>query len=232
MDSRTLILDTIRKALSDVDKTKLSEPEMPVIWERQGLSKAEMAETFVNNLRAVAGEAIICADAKAAVEEISKSLRELARHSQNSDSHQLGVYRSELTDSILADIKACLQDWSLVFAPENPDADPKIYEPMTASLVSPFLLLADTGSCAIEAQNPFDRFLCYLSPACLILAKASQLREHLPDAWNEIEAKMKNPNQRGEIALVTGPSRTADIEKKLVLGVHGPQKLLVFIIND
>ena len=38
--------------------------------------------------------------------------------------------------------------------------------------------------------------------------------------------------EHGEVAIVTGPSRTADIEKKLVLGVHGPQKLIVFIIQD
>ena len=43
---------------------------------------------------------------------------------------------------------------------------------------------------------------------------------------------MRNPEQRGEIALITGPSRTADIEKILVLGVHGPRRLIVFIIED
>ncbi|MBR4752277.1 MAG: LUD domain-containing protein [Thermoguttaceae bacterium] len=232
MDSRTFILDTIRKALSDVDKTKLSEPETPLIWDRQGASKDEMAEAFKNNIKAVAGEAVICADAKTAAEEISRRLIELAEASQKPAPYQLGVYRSELTELVLTDLATNLPDWKLVFAPENPDADPKVYETMTASLTSPFVLLSDTGSCAIEARSAFERFLCYLSPACFVVAKASQLREHLPDAWSEIEAIMKNPTQHGEIAIVTGPSRTADIEKKLVLGVHGPQKLLVFIIND
>jgi len=32
--------------------------------------------------------------------------------------------------------------------------------------------------------------------------------------------------------LITGPSRTADIEKTLVLGAHGPQELYVFLLND
>ena len=53
----------------------------------------------------------------------------------------------------------------------------------------------------------------------------------MPHAWSEIAAKL-TPNQHGEIAIITGPSRTADIEKKLVLGVHGPQRLIVFIIKD
>ncbi len=232
MDSRALILDTIRKALSDVDKTKLTEPETPIIWERRGLSKSEMSEAFKTNIKAVAGEAIICNDAKAAADEIGKRLRELAEASQKSKPRQLGVFRSAITELTLSELANNLQDWEFVYAPDNPDADPKVYETMTASLTSPFLLLADTGSCVIEARDAFERFLCYLSPACFIVAKASQLREHLPDAWNEIESIMKNSAQHGEIAIVTGPSRTADIEKKLVLGVHGPQKLFVFIIND
>ncbi len=232
MDSRTLILNTIKKALADVDKSSLKEPAMPMIWEHQGLSKEELMNVFAQNLKTVAGEAILCADTETAVKEIGKKLQEIAKQSSNEQPYKLGVYASELISSIIGEVLSENQAWEKMDAPVDPNADPKIYEKMTASLVSPIVLLADTGSCPIEARSAFERFLCYLSPACLVVAKASQLREHLPDAWEEIETKMHNPQQRGEVAIVTGPSRTADIEKKLVLGVHGPQKLIVFIIND
>lgn len=232
MDSRTLILNTVKKALVDIDKSSLKEPTMPTIWEHQGLSNDELKEVFSQNLKTVAGEAVLCSDTNDAVKKIGKTLRELTDTTKNEKPYKLGVYNSEIVNSVLNDLLAQNQDWEKLEAPTNPEADPKIYEKMTASLVSPLVLLADTSSCPIEARSAFERFLCYLSPVCLIVAKASQLREHLPDAWEEIETIMRNPNQRGEIAIVTGPSRTADIEKKLVLGVHGPQKLIVFIIND
>ena len=42
---------------------------------------------------------------------------------------------------------------------------------------------------------------------------------------------MADPAQRGEFVIVTGPSRTADIEKILILGVHGPKRLVVILVD-
>ncbi|MDO5309352.1 MAG: LUD domain-containing protein [Planctomycetia bacterium] len=229
MDSRTQILNKIKSALADVDKSKLVEPDMPTVWERTDASHDALVETFANNLRSVAGEAVVCASEEDAIAKITQTLQELA----GSDAtRQLGVYDSPAIAAILPQLRNALNDWTFMETPSDPAVDPKTYEPLTASLVSPLLLLADTGSCAIEGRCAFERLLCYLSPVCLVLARASQLREHLPHAWGEISGKFIGTDQPGEIALVTGPSRTADIEKKLVLGVHGPRRLIVFLIQD
>ncbi len=236
MDSRTTILNKIKKALADIDKTQLQEPEMPEIWPVTGKSSDELARIFSENLTSVAGQPILCKDTDDAIVKMTAILKELSDASGKTGPFQqgfyLGVYNSDLAKSVASRLMESNADWTALYTPENPAVDPKDYEPMTASLVSPLVLLSDTGSCAIEGRSAFERFLCYLSPACLVVAKASQLRENLPHAWPEIEAKMKNPQQHGEVALVTGPSRTADIEKKLVLGVHGPQRLIVFLIQN
>jgi L-lactate dehydrogenase complex protein LldG len=57
------------------------------------------------------------------------------------------------------------------------------------------------------------------------------LAEHLPAAWPAIAARAAEPARRGEFVIVTGPSRTADIEKILILGVHGPKRLVVMLIG-
>ena len=63
----------------------------------------------------------------------------------------------------------------------------------------------------------------------MVIARADQLAEHLPAAWATIGPRVADPAQRGEFVIVTGPSRTADIEKILILGVHGPKRLIVII---
>lgn len=233
MNSRTTILNAIKNALSDLkDRASTPAPELPEIWPATAATPETLAQTFAQNLRSVAGEAVLCADENAAVAEIGRVLQEIADANGGSESFQLGVYPSEFAKNLASKVAETKSNWTLVDAPTDPNADPKTFQTLNASLVSPLLLLADTGSAAVEARLAFERFLCYLVPVCLVVARRSQLREHLPAAWAEIEAKMQNPQQRGEIALVTGPSRTADIEKILVLGVHGPKRFVVFVVED
>lgn len=232
MDSRTAILNKIKKALSDVDKTQLQEPALPRIWDKTGKTREELIEIFSQNLTSVAGQPVVCENDQDAYSKIASVLSEIASKSERPSPYRLGVYPSAIAQETAKSVLATLDNWIAYPIPEDQKVDPKTYEPMTASLVTPLLLLSDTGSCAVEGRTAYERLLCYLSPVCLVVARASQLREHLPDAWDEIETKLRTPGQTGEIALITGPSRTADIEKKLVLGVHGPQRLIVFILKD
>ena len=73
--------------------------------------------------------------------------------------------------------------------------------------------------------------MCYLPPACVVVARLDQLAEHLPAAWGPIAQGCLSKDSRGEIVLITGPSRTADIEKILILGVHGPKRLVVLVVG-
>lgn len=232
MDSRTKILNAIKSALGNTNQSNMSLPELSNIGEYKRVSIAEKIKRFSENLKAVAGESVVCSDFESVITEISLRLRKLEQNTNEiSPSFLLGAYNSDLVKSLVSNI-GLPPNWRVEFPPEDPEVDSQDYQYMTASLVSSNLLLADTGSCVVEAHSAFERLLCYLSPVCFVLARASQLRENLFEAWNEIETLMKKANQHGETAIITGPSRTADIEKKLVLGVHGPQILYVFIIND
>ena len=65
----------------------------------------------------------------------------------------------------------------------------------------------------------------------MVIGRADQLVEHLPAAWTTIAPRAADPALRGEFVIVTGPSRTADIEKILILGVHGPKRLVVILVG-
>ena len=63
------------------------------------------------------------------------------------------------------------------------------------------------------------------------MAKRSQLKAYVTDAL--IAVKEKYPDKLPSLlSIISGPSRTADIEKTLVMGAHGPRELYVFIAEN
>lgn len=88
------------------------------------------------------------------------------------------------------------------------------------------LLVARTGTTIVTANE--ERQILGLSPIHVVLAKRSQLRATLEEALDEL-AEMYGPNFPSQLTLVTGPSRTTDIEKALVLGAHGHKRLIIMI---
>ena len=90
-------------------------------------------------------------------------------------------------------------------------------------------LIADTGSAVVVERDADRRLAPYLPRTCFIVAAASALHARLSrDALAGLFAAARN-GDRGEGVIITGPSRTADIEKVLVLGAHGPKSVVVFI---
>lgn len=89
-------------------------------------------------------------------------------------------------------------------------------------------LIAHTGSVMVSAAMGGGRQLSVYPTVHVVVAKKDQIVDFLGAAYTNIQNKYgrKLPSQ---ITLITGPSRTADIEKTLVLGAHGPRELHVFI---
>ena len=91
-------------------------------------------------------------------------------------------------------------------------------------------LIARNGSILLSNATMAGRRLSIYPPVHIVVAYTSQLVLDLKDGFKLIKDKygMKLPSM---ITTVTGPSRTADIEKTLVLGAHGPKELFVFLID-
>ena len=107
-------------------------------------------------------------------------------------------------------------------------ADKKSFEPMHAGLTGCEFLVARTGSVVISSQGESGRQMNIFPPKHIVIAKKEQLVEYPVDALEALQKKY-GENLPSLISLVSGPSRTADIEKTLVLGAHGPKELHVFI---
>lgn len=91
-------------------------------------------------------------------------------------------------------------------------------------------LVARNGSVMISNAGAAGRRLSIYPHCHVVIAYTSQLVLDLKDAFKLLKQKYGEalPSM---ISNITGPSRTADIEKTLVLGAHGPKELIVFLIE-
>ena len=87
-------------------------------------------------------------------------------------------------------------------------------------------LIAQTGSVLVTSRSAGGRALSVLPPHHVVLARREQLVADLPAAFELLKEKYAD-NYPSMITFITGPSRTGDIERILVLGAHGPKKLTI-----
>jgi L-lactate dehydrogenase complex protein LldG len=91
-------------------------------------------------------------------------------------------------------------------------------------------LVARTGSIVLSSKTS-GRVTSVYTPIHICIAYASQLVYDLKDALPKLFQKY-NGELPSLVTLATGPSRTADIEKTLVVGVHGPKEVYLFLVDD
>jgi L-lactate dehydrogenase complex protein LldG len=219
MNSRETILQRIRGALDETRTSVEAPPPVAEVWPRTTSDPAALAARFADELKEVHGEVIRCTD----MEEAARRLAELIEQSQWS---AIVAVEHPLVDELVGGLPA-----ERVVRPD-PAWKPADMAPLAAGLVGAEKLLADTGSCIVACRTPQQRMACYLPPACVVVARVEQIAEHLPAAWGDLVPLVADKEARGELVVITGPSRTADIEKILILGVHGPKRLVVLLVGS
>ncbi|MGB4845088.1 MAG: LUD domain-containing protein [Ferruginibacter sp.] len=99
-----------------------------------------------------------------------------------------------------------------------------------ASITDCELLVARTGTIVLSAAQQSGRTVSVYAPIHICIAYTNQLVYDVKDALQSLKEKYagKIPSL---ISFATGPSRTADIEKTLVTGVHGPKEVYCFLVE-
>lgn len=206
---------------------------MPDVWPVRHCPVEELIEPFHAALESVQGEFVTCRDLNDAMEKIAALLRE-------NSAKKVGVLDRTLSRRVA---ESLANSFEMIYSPSDPDVvrsdELATYD---AAIVSPEYLLADTGSCFFAAPTGFDRLITYIVPLCVVVASKKMLRENLSQLWEEIQPRFGNAETvrqqesgalaTGEFVMMTGPSRTADIEKVLILGVHGPKRVIVFLLEN
>ncbi|MBK8140771.1 MAG: lactate utilization protein [Chitinophagaceae bacterium] len=150
------------------------------------------------------------------------------------------INRQELAFQLGSLVKK--QDWQKVYCVEE-----KLIEPVALQLSDRLIktglancdvsitgceyLVARTGSIVMSTAQSSGRSTSVYAPIHICIAFTNQLVYDLKDALQAAKDKYGN-NLPSLITFATGPSRTADIEKTLVVGVHGPKEVYLFLVES
>ncbi len=97
------------------------------------------------------------------------------------------------------------------------------------SLQHAFAAVAETGTLMLPSAPERPTTLNLLADTAVVMLRASRVVGAYEDAWDLLRDAGPMPRN---VMLVTGPSRSADIEQTLELGAHGPRRLHVLLIED
>jgi len=211
-DPRRIILDKIKAVrISQEDRIKTSFPKFRHD-STQYLNEIEdhPEMEFARNLVQVKGKFVYCPNQK----ELVLALRIL--------------YHEEQWEKVLCiepSIREMIDRAGIPYSPDHESV-----KEMEAAITGCEFLVARTGSILVSSAQGSGRRVFGHAPVHIVIGRTSQLVNEIGDALAGVKGKYNEmPSQ---ISLITGPSRTADIEKTLVLGAHGPRDLYVFLLND
>lgn len=92
-------------------------------------------------------------------------------------------------------------------------------------------LVAQTGGVLVSGPSAGGRALSVLPPHHIVIARSSQMLPDLTAAFELVKQRYGN-KYPSFLSFITGPSRTGDIERILVLGAHGPKRLSVILVEE
>ena len=201
--SKANILKKIKEALEQ--PTPLPFPKAEEIEDYLQPLQQDLVVEFAEQFTKLQGKFVFCADKKELVEQF-KSL----------------CYQKQWTQLY------CVEDeWRTELQLTQLHDDISTAE---ASITGCEMLVARTGSIALSSTAN-NRIPSVYAPIHICMAYTSQLVYDIKDALVSVRNKYQN-SFPSLLTFATGPSRTADIEKTLVVGVHGPKEVYCFLVES
>lgn len=202
-NSRNEILKKIRAALTH--STRLPFPQSEGNTSPFQPLQQDIVVEFAEQFTALQGKFIFCANEQEALHEMQQLFKRLG-WTKIFCTH--ATWSAHLPPTLItSDIASC-----------------------DASITDCEALVARTGSILLSSNNS-GRTTSVYAPVHVCMAYTSQITYDIKDGLDGLKQKYGSALP-SFITLATGPSRTADIEKTLVVGVHGPKEVYLFLIDD
>lgn len=198
---------------------------------RQTTKKAAGAlfHIFEKELTALEGEASLHGE--------KNFLVDLKQYFSKTKPRLVTIYESPLLNKLLPDDS--LQEMSGLSVyrlphkrPDNFDSDEYRRKLMDTDLamVAADYLIAQSGTVVMLGSNHQSQLATLLPSTLVVLATTAQLVSDLSGLHQQLQSN--GQFRESSIIYITGPSKTADIEKMLILGVHGPKNVRVLVVEE
>ena len=189
---------------------------------------ADPVSRLIDEVNAVGGQAHPAADLNAAREALAGLLEKYAPKSALCWRHPL-LDRLGLAE-ILSQRGIARVDHDSLAPLDQPDQRQKMFA-AEIGISSVSLAVAETGTLVMQSRAGQERLASLLPPVHVAIVEAAQIVPDLFDAFARLEAEGL-ANLPSNVVLITGPSKTGDIELTLTTGVHGPGKWHVIVVQD
>ncbi|TLU65738.1 lactate utilization protein [Thalassotalea litorea] len=219
--ARTSILNKLKQQVEGADYSKLPAekgfcyPQLPV---------ADMLENFVEHLQANHAQ-VISVSAENVYQVAINQLRErgIEKLLCGKGSVLAEPLQATLDSAPEQTLKLSIYDSHLA------DCKQEMFYDMPASISSSRWLIAETGTLVLWPSASEPRTLSLIPPVHIVVAYASTLHANFATLIHNNQWQAQMPTN---VLLISGPSKTADIQQTLAFGAHGPKELIVLLVND
>ncbi len=174
------------------------------------IEEEDLLVLFANSFTNKGGKFLYCENS----EELMENLATIAQ-----DNHLEPLFCS---DPALRELLRTAEIPSIADANQLPQ--------LKASITRCEQLVARTGSIVMSSRIHGGRNGYSMPEVHIVVGYATQVVREIKNALQELKTRYTTPPSL--VTFVTGPSRTGDIEKTLVLGAHGPKELYLLFVDD
>jgi L-lactate dehydrogenase complex protein LldG len=186
---------------------------------RAGTSDEEQRALFKRQCALLRAEVVECDDSAAAAAHLLERAR-------NNHWKRIAYHSGKLIEPLIGSLSSSLETVSVSGGYQK-----GALEQCDAGVTECESLVAQTGSICVTAGSSGGRALSVLPPEHIVIASWRQLVPDLSAAFEHLAAKYQH-GYPSFVSFISGPSRTGDIERILVLGAHGPRKLTICLLAE
>jgi L-lactate dehydrogenase complex protein LldG len=223
---RNAFLQRIRQAAEQGRAYRVTTRELPDDVGYAG-ARGDLCEAFGAEVVAVGGEAYLVDDLPAARAMVLQLCRASGAKTALCWQHEL-LERLDL-DGLLCEAQIERSDYASL-APLDPTVQRSTILAADIGITSCDYALAETGTLVMCSRPGQERVASLAPPLYLSIVERSQVLPDLYDAIGKLQA-LGFDGLPSNVALITGPSKTGDMELELTTGVHGPGRWCVVVVR-